>query len=129
MNVKSYFMQVGVLCSSKKEDLAHHAMPLLEKICKLVKTNEKNRSSYLESIFPLFLSLFLHLNSTTDLNPFLEKFLSDLFPQSNKKLSIPHLDSVSVLVDIASLVSLYRPDFAFEHFILKAVSGSDQNLE
>jgi hypothetical protein len=53
----------------------------------------------------------------------------ELFPTPSKKPTIPDYACVSILVDIISLISVERLDFAIEALLIPMLNPSDSNYE
>ena len=125
-------MEVGILCNGKKEFLAQQPFSVLERLSKLTKSTDKNRAQILECTYYLLMTMFMKYdNSNYDFafDLILEKVAREMFPSSSKKPIIPQLGSISVYVDIALLISIYRLEYAIKNFVHDCISSNDNNYE
>ena len=102
----------------------------MERLSKVIKTHERYRPNAFECVYFLLLCLFLKYDkSVIEFDLLLNKYLIDVFPQPSKKLILPQSESIPVLVDIATLISIHNIDLAMQHFVLKTINVNEQNIE
>ena len=130
-------MEVGILCNGKRDFFAQQPLSVFDKLGKLTKIGDKNRTIALDCIFSLFYTLFTKYNNNNDNNNsnskfsinidlILEKYAKDIFLQTtSKKGVIPHMESVSALTDISTLISLFKIDFALNNFFMNGFQTTD----
>ena len=125
-------MEVGILCNGKKDFLAQQPFSVLERLSKVAKLSDKNRSTILDCTYYLLMTMFTKYdNADYDISfdLILEKMAREIFPPSSKKLIIPHMESVEAYVDIVSLLSIFRLDYCVKNFVHDAVNTNDSNYE
>ena len=131
--VPGIIMEVGILCNGNKDFLSQQPFSVFERLSKLTKNFDKNRSTVLDGTFYLLLTILLKYEKPEEELGFdliLEKIKCEMFPTTSKKLVIPQIDCVHVFVDIANLLSLYKFDWTIQ-MILQLIqqSGNELNLE
>jgi len=131
--VPGIIMEVGILCNGNKDFLSQQPFSVFERLSKLTKNIDKNRSTVLDGTFYLLLTILLKYEKPEEELGFdliLEKIKCEMFPTASKRVVIPQIDCVHVFVDIANLLSLYKFDWTLQ-LILQLIqqSGNEFNLE
>ena len=137
-SVSPLIMEVGILCNGKSEFFAQQPLSVFERLGKLTKYNDKNRSIILDCLFYLLYNVLTKYNNNNvenhsnriDIQLILDKYSMEIFPfATGKKSILPQMNCISVLTDISSLIGCFYMDYSVRHFILSPLLQQNEYYE